>query len=351
MVTRYSSTKTILKLPPPVGRPASKPELFKDSADIPAAPRPHRLVRIGPTILLLTGACQRANLRRQYCFDSGRESKGRMREHLALWLFAIGMIGLGTLTILSGDFALVWQPVPVGWPGRLLLANLSGLVMLGGGLLCFPAQTRLCAVRVLFTYVCLWTLLKLPPLLTMARHEFVWLGFGEVAVLASGAAVLYLQQNQSAKNLHGKLTAARLIFGFWLLPIGLSHIVYLKETTAFVPAWLPFRHAIAASTGAAQILSGLCVLFLPWRALGAAAEAVLLSSFTLLVWIPAIVSAPSQRLPWTGFLISWSIASAAWAFAGVLSQASARPWTTAGAAHHSSRENIPAAQTRAGSTT
>ncbi len=40
----------------------------------------------------------------------------------ALTFFAAGLIGLGVLALIYGDFALVWQPVPAGLPGRTALA-------------------------------------------------------------------------------------------------------------------------------------------------------------------------------------------------------------------------------------
>jgi hypothetical protein len=48
----------------------------------------------------------------------------------------------------------------------------------------------------------------------------------------------------------------------------------------------------------------------------ALSEAAMLSLFTLLVWVPAIVAAPKARLPWTAFFISWAITAAAWVVAG-----------------------------------
>ena len=41
--------------------------------------------------------------------------------------------------------------------------------------------------------------------------------------------------------------------------------------------------------------------------------------FTLLVWVPAVVAKPMERLPWTALLISWAIAAAAWVVAGSIS--------------------------------
>ena len=41
------------------------------------------------------------------------------------------------------------------------------------------------------------------------------------------------------------------------------------------------------------------------------AEAIQISLFTLLIWIPAAIAAPHLRLNWTGLCISWIIGAAA----------------------------------------
>ncbi len=97
--------------------------------------------------------------------------------------------------------------------------------------------------------------------------------------------------------------------------IGLSHLVYMKETAVLVPAWLPYRVGGAYLTGAGQLACGLGVLFWVLPRAAAWAEAGMLSLFTLLVWAPAILAAPKTRLPWTAFFISRAIASAAWVVA------------------------------------
>jgi uncharacterized membrane protein YphA (DoxX/SURF4 family) len=91
--------------------------------------------------------------------------------------------------------------------------------------------------------------------------------------------------------------------------------VYVKETAELVPAWLPYRVGWAYLTGAGQIACGLGVLFSVLPRVAAWSEAGMLTLFTLLVWGPAVLSAPRTRLPWTAFFISWSIASAAWVVA------------------------------------
>jgi uncharacterized membrane protein YphA (DoxX/SURF4 family) len=106
--------------------------------------------------------------------------------------------------------------------------------------------------------------------------------------------------------------AARYWFAVWLIPIGLSHIMYVKETIALVPAWLPYRMGWAYLTGAGQMACGLGVLFGVLPRVAAFCEAGMISVFALLVWLPAIVAAPRARLPWTAFWITWAIGAAAW---------------------------------------
>lgn len=44
----------------------------------------------------------------------------------------------------------------------------------------------------------------------------------------------------------------------------------------------------------------------------------MLTVFTALVWVPAVVATPGVRFPWTALLVSWAISAGAWAVAGSL---------------------------------
>jgi uncharacterized membrane protein len=232
-------------------------------------------------------------------------------HRLPLILFAIGMIGLGVLALVYGDFALVWQPVPAWVPARTALAYASGIVMLLGGIGLVFRRTAVWAARVLLVYLVLWTLLKVPPLFTTPQKEVVWLGVAELAVLLTGGWVVWARLTGRDTTIR----AAQLVFAVSLLPIGLSHIMYVKDTADLVPVWLPYRTGWAYLTGAGHIAAGLGVLFSVVPRLAAMLEAAMLSTFTILVWLPAILAAPHTRLPWTAFFISWAISAAAWVVA------------------------------------
>jgi uncharacterized membrane protein len=237
----------------------------------------------------------------------------------ALTLFAVGMIGLGILALIYGDFALVWQPVAPWVPGRTGLAYCSGFLMLFGGIGLLFRSTAALSARILFPYLVVWLLLKVPALVVAPQMEAVWLGAGELGVLLAGGWILFarmakLRDGSALRFATGEegVRMARILFGVSLIPIGLSHIVYVKQTADLVPAWLPFRTGWAYLTGAGQIACGIGVLFSIYPRIAATAEAGMLSLFTLLVWGPAILAAPGTRLPWTAFFISWAIAAGAW---------------------------------------
>jgi uncharacterized membrane protein len=236
-----------------------------------------------------------------------------------LMLFVVGLFGLGLLALKYGDFALVWQPVPESLPARAAVAYATGALMLllGAGLL-FPA-TRRWSVRILCPYLFIWALLKVPGVVAAPKMEATWLGLGELLMLFAGGWTLLarlggLPETSPLSGDRG-VRLARLLFGISVIPVGLSHIVYMKITAGYVPHWLPYREGWAVLTGAGQIASGLGILFGVLPRIAAWAEAGQIMIYTLLVWLPAIVADPKSRLNWTAFFISWIIAAGATAVA------------------------------------
>jgi uncharacterized membrane protein len=246
--------------------------------------------------------------------------------------FALALIGLAVLTFVYGDFTLQWQPVPAWVPDRRLLAYLSGFVLLACGGALLSTRTSAIASRAFFFYSLLWVLLlKVPKVAAAPLVEGNWLGLGEICVVLACAWAMFASQNDEpdattprfATGDNG-LRIARYLFATALLPIGLSHFVYLPQTVAFVPAWLPYRTGWAYLGGAGHIAAGLGVLFGVLPELAATLEAAMIGVFTVLVWLPAVIAHPTNRLQWTGFVISGFIAAAAWVVAASLSRARSR---------------------------
>ena len=240
----------------------------------------------------------------------------------ALVLFVIGLLGLGVLAVIYGDFAMVWQPVPAWLPARTAVAVAAGVLMLliAVGLL-LPAA-RVWSARALFLYLILWAMLKVPGVVVAPGIEGTWLGLGELTMLLAGGWTLFARLGDIPPSspiafLAGDrgVRIARILFAVSVIPVGLSHLVYVQATMGFIPHWLPFPKGWAILTGAGQIASGLGLLFGVLPRLAAWAEAGQITCYTLLLWLPAIITAPKERLNWTAFFISWIIGAAAYAVA------------------------------------
>jgi uncharacterized membrane protein len=230
-------------------------------------------------------------------------------------LLGLAVAGLGVRGLACGDFAGVWQRIPIAYlPAQGYFAYATALVELVTGIGILLPRIAKVSAAVMTGFTLLWmVLLKLPAVVYVPSMEAVWLGTGEVAVIVSGAWVVLATLGRSdGEFVSGRngIRWARLLFVLALPAIGLSHFFYTQQTVALIPAWLPWRNGWAYLTGAADILAAAGVLFAVLPRLAATAEAAMLWIITLLVWLPGVIAVPSESA-WTPFLMSSAIAAGA----------------------------------------
>ena len=224
---------------------------------------------------------------------------------------AVGLIGLGVLSLVHRDFLLQWQPVPAAWPARAALATASGLILLAGGLLLLIPRTRAWGALVAAVFIGLWVIgLHLPIVVAKPSNLPAWLGLAESLAMASGGFVLFRDQRAAAGDRYAR--AAVLAFGAACVVFGLSHFLFAGFTAAMIPAWLPMRLELAYLTGAIHVLTGVILLIGPWRRWAAGTEAAMMSSFVLLVHLPRVAAHPMDRTELTMLFVAVTLSSAAW---------------------------------------
>jgi uncharacterized membrane protein len=247
-------------------------------------------------------------------------------------VFAATMIALGILGLSKGDFTAVWQPVPKGVPAREILAYLCAFICLASGIGLLWRRTAGPAARLLLVSFLLWLLMfRVRGIFLAPAVEGSWFNCGETAVMVAGAWVLYAWFSNERFAADGFATGwdrrfafatgdnglriARVIYGLALIPFGLGHFAYLKQTADLVPARLPWHVFWAYFFGCTFIAAGAAILIGVFARLAAALSASQIGLFTLLVWVPIVAKGSKDPSQWSETVLSWALTTAAWVVA------------------------------------
>jgi uncharacterized membrane protein YphA (DoxX/SURF4 family) len=230
-------------------------------------------------------------------------------------VFAASMMLAGTLSIVLHDFTLVFGQVPRTIAGHDALAMVSGAILLLGGMaLLAPRSARIAAFALTIVLLLFVLLLRAPAAVAQPLVEASWYGMGETLALAAGAWTLFSIVRGEPLAKLGSVRAGQIVFALSLVPLGLAHFFYVGQTAPLIPSWLPFHVPLAYATGAAHIAAGLGILLGILPRLAAALEAVMVSLFTLLIWVPSVIAAPKPDA-WTELAVSAAVSGAAWTVA------------------------------------
>ena len=223
---------------------------------------------------------------------------------------AVGLIGLGVLSLIHRDFTLQWEPVPAGVGDRAMLALGSGAILAIAGLLLLIARTRAWGALLAGLFIGFWVLgLHVPRVFAKPSDLTIWLGLAECLAMSTGALLLFRGKGD------GFGQTCVILFGLACLIFGASHFAYAQFTASMIPTWLPRRLELAYLTGAIHILTGLALLIGRWRRWAAGIEAAMMTSFVFLVHAPRVFAHPTDRTELTLLFVAITLSSAAWSVA------------------------------------
>lgn len=224
-------------------------------------------------------------------------------------VFAVILIALGILGFVKGDFDATWPPAPRFLSG--IVGYVWALIYMASGVGLLWRRTAALASRVLLVCLLGWLLLlRVAQLFLLHPTLLAAWGFSKTAVMVAGAWVLYVW------FAGGKgLRIAQALYGLALIPFGLAHFVYLKETVVLVPGWLPSPTFWAYFTGAAFIAAGIAILIRVVARLAAVLSVLQLAVFALVVWAPRVATGHLSAFQWGEVVVTVVLTAAAWVVA------------------------------------
>ena len=242
---------------------------------------------------------------------------------LGIRIYGLGAIAIGGVGLVWGDFALQWQPVAAGFPGRTALAYIfSAALLLAGALVNVRGVAAAGSAALATLYAAVVIFMHGPQIFQHPGAFAVWDGAAEQLALFAGALAAYSYLSGADDTLRplaqfGRIAEA--LMGVCLLMFGLAHFLYLDFTASMVPAWLPGGQKFwAALTGVGHLAAGVAFLTGVEARLAAIALTSMFASFGALVHLHSLWAEPHNHLSWVINAINLALTGAAWAFATLL---------------------------------
>jgi len=227
------------------------------------------------------------------------------------FMLAAAAASVAILALVYGDYAPAWHAFPAWIPGRkLCVEGLATALLAASAALCVH-RTAIAGLWGIGVYYVIWAVIASAPIFAAPFSIGAWYGSVEALSALAGVALL-----GSAPPF--ALRTAQAVFGLTCVFYGWSHFVYADYTASMVPAWLPGRLAVAYFTGACHMAAGLALIAGIMPRLAATLEAVMMSLFGLLVWVPTLLISdkPKWATPpqnqWSELVVNLVLASAAW---------------------------------------
>lgn len=250
---------------------------------------------------------------------------------ISRFLFAVAIASIAGLSLAYGDFAPNGTKL-TDWfsDGEVWSYGSSGILLAASAGLCF-SPTLAPSAWTIGIYFCAWAVTGAIRAATQPFHVVSWY---DVFEALAGVVATWILFGLSRGGARGSRTdsvatvrsmrAARILFGLACIEFGLGHFVYPDYTASMVPSWLPNRLGFAYLTGFAHVAAGMGLIADMLPRLAITLEAIMMSLFGLMVWLPSLFMhpAPTWAIPphkqWSEIVVNLVLATSAWIVAASL---------------------------------
>jgi uncharacterized membrane protein YphA (DoxX/SURF4 family) len=237
---------------------------------------------------------------------------------LGRWVYGLAGIALGIIGLVSRDFAAVWQPLEnLGAAShRAAIAVVFAAALFCAGTATLWRRTAPIGFLALTVLHSLSALGWIPRIAGNPGTFGVWNGLSEQLALVCAGVVGYACLLPPTSRWKGRVVQTGcLVFAACAVSFAFGHFTAIRETTSFVPAWIPPGQRFWAwATGIFHLLAGLAIASGLQAALASRLLTAMMVGFGVLVWAPMLIVEPSH-FNWAGNAINLALTGAAWVIA------------------------------------
>lgn len=237
-------------------------------------------------------------------------------------LFIGAIVALGIQAFICATPVYELEPIPVWVPWQIVLANITGflLVLLGIGMV-LDRSARTAAVA-LGTIFFAWVLFLHVP--TLIRKPMGDLSFAfETLALSAVAWTMALEsprrpeQSRRWMGVVGNLgEISPMVFGTCIAIFCVVNFKYHRAIANMIPAWIPAHEFWAYFTGIASLFAGLSILTKVQVRLATTLLGIMYGSWVLVIHIPYLARHSGSREIWSDMFITLALAGGAWVIGG-----------------------------------
>jgi uncharacterized membrane protein len=234
------------------------------------------------------------------------------------------------------DFDADHQPIQA-WgdhiPGREILAYITGIWMIAGGVAILWRRSAraggaaLAIIYFVFTVFWLPRLYWAPHILGFRIPVYIGVlaGVGSQLIVFAAGALVYVSLATRGSSWPRTISFTRWIFGLSSIDFGLSHLTDLRDNVIYVPKWMPLGADFwIILTGTCFTLAGLAILSGIQDVLAARLLAVMFLTFNLVALPHFIFADPKNHAAWGGYAYNLAAVGAVWIFAQSIANLHAR---------------------------
>jgi uncharacterized membrane protein len=244
--------------------------------------------------------------------------------------FAAGIIGLGVLQFITGDFIVGRPPAfPEAIPGKLIWAYVTGAVFILSALAIIVKKKGGVAGLIIGVIIIIYSfLLRHLPAMIGSLDGILWsLNAYKALALGGGAFIIaasfFMEENRNPGNFLSNNTLVSIgtvLMALFLFIAGCSHFKYSDFVIGFIPAYIPFHPFFTYFCGVALLAGGTGLLIKKTRKWAAVLSGLMVFIWFLFLHIPRFTATPNDPSDRMGLCESLAISGILFVMAGIFSK-------------------------------